>query len=117
MSKVTLLLLQVGVAIAALSIWYVFTTYPVFGKMFPVAGATVIGRAPECGIPVTVDGGWNVGVSSIGDLTIESRLGADIMNKKESLDSLAKRVAAENVNPKPRSGKQEQLENLINRFV
>lgn len=28
---------------------------PVFGKMFPVAGATVIGRAPECGIPVTVD--------------------------------------------------------------
>lgn len=28
---------------------------PVFGKMFPVAGATVIGRAPECGIPVPVD--------------------------------------------------------------
>ena len=28
---------------------------PVFGKMYPVAGATVIGRAPECGIPVTVD--------------------------------------------------------------
>lgn len=28
---------------------------PVFGKMFPVAAATVIGRAPECGIPVTVD--------------------------------------------------------------
>ncbi len=28
---------------------------PVFGKVFPVAGATVIGRAPECGIPVTVD--------------------------------------------------------------
>lgn len=28
---------------------------PVFGKMFPVAGPTVIGRAPECSIPVTVD--------------------------------------------------------------
>jgi pSer/pThr/pTyr-binding forkhead associated (FHA) protein len=28
---------------------------PVFGKMFPIAGATVIGRAPECGIPVSVD--------------------------------------------------------------
>ena len=28
---------------------------PVFGKMYPVPGATVIGRAPECGIPVTVD--------------------------------------------------------------
>jgi pSer/pThr/pTyr-binding forkhead associated (FHA) protein len=28
---------------------------PVFGKMYPVTGATVIGRAPECSIPVTVD--------------------------------------------------------------
>lgn len=28
---------------------------PVFGKMYPVAGPTVIGRAPECGIPVMVD--------------------------------------------------------------
>ena len=28
---------------------------PVFGKMFPIAGATVIGRAPESGIPVPVD--------------------------------------------------------------
>ncbi|MEO8741744.1 MAG: FHA domain-containing protein [Lysobacteraceae bacterium] len=28
---------------------------PVFGKMYPVPGATVIGRAPECGIPVPVD--------------------------------------------------------------
>ncbi len=28
---------------------------PVFGKVFPVAGPTVIGRAPECTIPVTVD--------------------------------------------------------------
>ncbi|HEY2346438.1 MAG TPA: FHA domain-containing protein [Xanthomonadaceae bacterium] len=28
---------------------------PVFGKMYPVAGPTVIGRAPECAIAVTVD--------------------------------------------------------------
>ena len=28
---------------------------PVFGKMFPVAGTTVIGRAPEVGISVPVD--------------------------------------------------------------
>ncbi len=28
---------------------------PVFGKMYPVSAPTVIGRAPECGIPVTVD--------------------------------------------------------------
>jgi pSer/pThr/pTyr-binding forkhead associated (FHA) protein len=28
---------------------------PVFGKLYPVTGPTVIGRAPECTIPVTVD--------------------------------------------------------------
>lgn len=28
---------------------------PVFGKVYPVSGPTVIGRAPECTIPVTVD--------------------------------------------------------------
>lgn len=28
---------------------------PVFGKMYPVTGPTVIGRAPECAIPVGVD--------------------------------------------------------------
>lgn len=28
---------------------------PVFGKMYPVTGPTVIGRAPECTIPVGVD--------------------------------------------------------------
>lgn len=28
---------------------------PVFGKMYPITGATVIGRAPECSIPVAVD--------------------------------------------------------------
>ncbi|MBS0212153.1 MAG: FHA domain-containing protein [Proteobacteria bacterium] len=28
---------------------------PVFGKMYPITGPTVIGRAPECTIPVAVD--------------------------------------------------------------
>lgn len=28
---------------------------PVFGKMYPITGPTVIGRAPECAIPVAVD--------------------------------------------------------------
>lgn len=49
--------------------------------------------------------GWNSG------------LGADILSRKESLESLAKRVATENINPKPRSGRQELLENIVNRFV
>ena len=33
MSKIALLLLQVGVAIVSIALWYVLTTYPVFGKM------------------------------------------------------------------------------------
>jgi len=33
MSRVTLLLLQVGVAIASIAAWQVFSTYPVFGKI------------------------------------------------------------------------------------
>ena len=35
----------------------------------------------------------------------------------ESLDDIAARVQAQDINPKPRSGKQEYLENVVNRFV
>jgi len=34
-----------------------------------------------------------------------------------SLDDAARRVLAEGINPQPRSGRQERLENLVNRFV
>jgi xylose isomerase len=34
-----------------------------------------------------------------------------------TLDDIAARVQSENINPQPRSGAQEHLENLINRFV
>ncbi len=36
---------------------------------------------------------------------------------KESLGQIAARVEKNNINPQPRSGRQERLENLINRFV
>ena len=35
---------------------------------------------------------------------------------KESLDKIAARVEKNNINPQPRSGQQERLENLINRY-
>jgi xylose isomerase len=35
---------------------------------------------------------------------------------KESLGDIAARVAKQNINPQPHSGKQERLENLINRY-
>jgi len=36
---------------------------------------------------------------------------------KESLEKIAARVEKNNINPKPNSGRQERLENLINRFI
>ncbi|WP_375687139.1 xylose isomerase [Pseudooceanicola sp. LIPI14-2-Ac024] len=43
---------------------------------------------------------------------------AQAMLKGEvSLEDIAGRVAGEGINPKPRSGRQEYLENLVNRFV
>ena len=36
---------------------------------------------------------------------------------KRSLEQIAARVEKQNINPQPRSGRQEYLENLVNRFV
>jgi len=41
----------------------------------------------------------------------------DMLSGRLSLDDIAHRVEAEDINPKPRSGRQEYLENVINRFV
>ena len=35
----------------------------------------------------------------------------------EGLDEIAARVEGEGLNPTPRSGRQERLENLVNRYV
>jgi len=39
------------------------------------------------------------------------------MLKSTTLEDVAARVEADDINPQPRSGRQERLENLINRFV
>jgi xylose isomerase len=44
-------------------------------------------------------------------------LGKEIMDKKLDLAAIADRVAKGNINPKPRSGQQELLENLVNRYL
>ncbi|NHM18737.1 xylose isomerase [Tritonibacter mobilis] len=41
----------------------------------------------------------------------------DMLSGKLSLDDITHRVEADDINPKPRSGRQEYLENVINRFV
>jgi xylose isomerase len=46
-----------------------------------------------------------------------TKTAAQKMLKDESLADIAARVERDNINPKPRSGQQEYLENLVNRFV
>jgi len=47
----------------------------------------------------------------------DNGLGKDILGGKLSLADIAAKVATDNINPQPRSGRQEYLENLVNRFV
>ena len=44
-------------------------------------------------------------------------LGAEIMEGRLGLDDLAARVLGEGINPRPVSGRQEMLENIVNRYV
>jgi xylose isomerase len=49
--------------------------------------------------------GWNDG------------LGREIMDGRLTLAQLSERVLAQKIDPKPRSGRQEMLENLVNRYL
>jgi xylose isomerase len=40
-----------------------------------------------------------------------------ILKGERSLEDLAKLVDEKNINPSPRSGRQEYLENLVNRYL
>ena len=44
-------------------------------------------------------------------------LGRAILNGRQSLGSLAALVEKDGIDPKPVSGQQERLENLVNRYV
>lgn len=81
-----------------------------------IGGLDVLARSLKAAAALITDGtydkvldaryaGWNQG------------LGKDILDGKLSLADLAAKVDAENINPQPKSGQQEYLENLINRFV
>ncbi|WEK04121.1 MAG: xylose isomerase [Candidatus Devosia phytovorans] len=81
-----------------------------------VGGLDVLARGLKGAAALIADGefdknldtryaGWNTG------------LGKDILDKKLSLADIADKVAADNINPQPKSGRQEYLENLVNRFV
>ena len=47
----------------------------------------------------------------------DSAEGKAILSGKRTLEQVAERVVAEGIEPQPRSGKQEYLENIVNRYV
>ena len=81
-----------------------------------VGGLDVLARSLKAAAAIIEDGTYDKVVDAryAGWQTPE---GQAILNGQRSLDDLAARVEKENLNPQPRSGQQEYLENLINRFV
>ena len=47
----------------------------------------------------------------------KGKLGRDILGGKKSLAQLAAMVEKDDLEPQPRSGRQERLEALVNRYV
>ena len=81
-----------------------------------VGGLDVLARSLKAAAALIEDGTYDKAVDAryAGWQTPE---GQAILRGARSLDDLAARVEKENLNPQPRSGQQEYLENLINRFV
>ncbi len=46
-----------------------------------------------------------------------SRTAGQMLAADSSLEEIAARVEKDDINPQPRSGRQEALENIVNRFV
>ncbi len=44
-------------------------------------------------------------------------LGKDILEQNLSMEQISSRVIEDNINPQPRSGRQEYLENLVNNYI
>lgn len=81
-----------------------------------IGGLDVLARSLKAAAALIADGTYDKVVDEryAGWNTAE---GKAILDGKVSLADLAARVEKENINPQPRSGQQEYLENLINRFV
>ena len=80
-----------------------------------IGGLDVLARGLKAAAALIDDGTY--------DKTVDARYAgwktpaAQKMLTSESLAEIAARVEKENINPQPKSGQQEYLENLINRFV
>ncbi len=80
-----------------------------------IGGLDTLARGLKAAAALIADGTY--------DKTVDERYAgwntpaAKKMLTSESLADIAARVEKDNINPQPRSGRQEYLENLINRFV
>ena len=81
-----------------------------------IGGLDVLARSLKAAAALIEDGTYDKALDDryAGWNTAE---GKAILDGKVSLADLAAKVEKDNINPQPKSGQQEYLENLINRFV
>jgi len=81
-----------------------------------IGGLDVLARSLKAAAALIEDGTYDKALDAryAGWNTAE---GKAILDGKVSLADLAAKVEKDNINPQPKSGQQEYLENLINRFV
>src|SRR5690606_31931375 len=81
-----------------------------------VGGLDVLARGLKAAAALIADGTYDRVVD--GRYAGWQQKGAQAMlNGERTLEEIAAWVEAENINPQPKSGQQEYLENLVNRFV
>jgi xylose isomerase len=81
-----------------------------------IGGMDVCARALKAAAKMIEDNVWGSHVEE-RYAGWKSAEGKALLSGKRSLSEIAERVEKKNINPKPRSGGQEYLENVINRYV
>jgi xylose isomerase len=81
-----------------------------------VGGLDILGRALKAAAAIIEDGTFDQAVKD-RYAGWDDKEAKAMLTGKRSLEQIAARVEKQNLNPQPRSGRQEYLENLINRFV
>ena len=80
-----------------------------------VGGMDICARGLKAAAAMLEDGGMEEALASrYGDW--DKSVNQDML-ANGTLESISERVLADNINPEPRSGQQEKLENWVNRFV
>ena len=81
-----------------------------------VGGLDVLARGLKAAAAMIEDGTYDAALEE-RYAGWQSREAKAMLNGKRSLEQIAARVEKQNINPEPKSGRQEYLENLVNRFV